>query len=114
ECHETLESLWLEEAEPLRRLYQGILQVGVALYHQRRGNYRGALRLLDSGIGYLMPFEPRCLGIDVHQFVQDATRCRDDLKRLGPQRITEYDVTMVPHLVLTDDQVDEDRAYRKG
>src|SRR5262249_20822635 len=29
ECHETLEALWMAEAEPLRRLYQGILQVGV-------------------------------------------------------------------------------------
>ena len=33
ECHETLEALWLAEPTSLRRLYQGILQVGVALHH---------------------------------------------------------------------------------
>src|SRR4051812_47217667 len=82
ECHETLEALWLAEAEPLRRLYQGILQVGVALYHQRRGNYRGAIRLLESGIGYLLTFEPHCLGIDVRAFVRAAIRCRDHLAAL--------------------------------
>ena len=38
ECHETLEALWRREARPLRDLYQGILQVGVACYHIRRGN----------------------------------------------------------------------------
>src|SRR5438067_12029672 len=62
ECHETLEALWLAECEPLRRLYQGILQVGVAFHHQRRGNYHGTMRLLTSGIAYLLPVAPRCLG----------------------------------------------------
>src|SRR4051812_18903953 len=65
ECHETLKALWLAEPTPLRRLYQGILQVGVALHHLRAGNYRGASGLLARGIGYLEPFAPRCLGVDV-------------------------------------------------
>ena len=65
ECHETLEALWLAEPTPLRRLYQGILQVGVALHHLRAGNYRGASGLLARGIGYLEPFAPCCLGVDV-------------------------------------------------
>ena len=46
ECHETLEALWVAEPTPLRRLYQGILQVGVGFYHLRAGNYRGATGLL--------------------------------------------------------------------
>ena len=33
ECHETLEELWRAEPRPLRDLYQGILQVGVAFHH---------------------------------------------------------------------------------
>jgi len=28
ECHETLEALWLSGAEPPRRLFQGLFQVG--------------------------------------------------------------------------------------
>jgi predicted metal-dependent hydrolase len=108
ECHETLEALWLAEAEPLRRFYQGILQVGVALYHQRRGNYRGASRLLESGIGYLLPFEPECLGIDVRGFVRAAVRCRDHLAQLGPERIHEFDTALVPRLTRVAVQADEE------
>lgn len=109
ECHETLEALWLAEAGPLRRFYQGVLQVGVALYHQRRGNYRGAYRLLESGIGYLLPFEPQCFGIDVREFVRQAVRCRDHLARLGPERIHELDPALVPRLTWGAVRPDEER-----
>jgi predicted metal-dependent hydrolase len=102
ECHETLEALWLAEAEPLRRLYQGILQVGVAFHHQRRGNYRGTMHLLTSGIGYLLPFAPRCLGVDVEGLLEAAVRCRDTLAALGPARIGELDRTLIPRLTLVD------------
>jgi uncharacterized protein len=100
ECHETLEALWLAEAEPLRRLYQGILQVGVAFHHQRRGNYRGCMHLLNSGIGYLLPFAPRCLGVDVQALLAAAVRCRDVLTALGPERIAELDPTLIPRIAL--------------
>ncbi|HEY7061317.1 MAG TPA: DUF309 domain-containing protein [Chloroflexota bacterium] len=100
ECHETLEALWLAEGEPLRRLYQGILQVGVAFHHQRRGNYRGAMHLLRSGIAHLLPFAPRCLGVDVEGLLAAAVRCRDTLVALGPERIDQLDPALVPRITL--------------
>ena len=100
ECHETLEALWLAEAAPLRRLYQGILQVGVAFHHQRRGNYRGAIRMLTSGTAHLVPFAPRCLGVDVQALLAAADRCREALEALGPDRIGEFDATLVPRIEL--------------
>ena len=30
-CHDTLEALWIEATEPEKALYQGILQIAVAL-----------------------------------------------------------------------------------
>ena len=107
ECHETLEALWLAEAEPLRRLYQGILQVGVAFHHQRHGNYRGTMRLLNSGISYLLPFAPRCLGLDVQGLLQATVRCRDTLAALGPQRIDEFDQSLIPRIALADTPGDD-------
>jgi predicted metal-dependent hydrolase len=98
ECHETLEALWLAEAEPLRRLYQGILQVGVAFHHQRRGNYRGTIRLLTSGMAHLVPFAPRCLGVDVQALLSDAVRCREALEALGPEQIGEFDEALIPRI----------------
>ena len=42
EQHETLEMEWRAESRPVRQLYQGILQVGLACYQIERGNWPGA------------------------------------------------------------------------
>ena len=97
-CHETLEALWVAEGEPLRRLYQGILQVGVAFHHLRRGNYRGATYLLAAGIAHLTPFAPRCLGVDVAALLAAARRAQEALHALGPERIGELDPRLIPQV----------------
>jgi predicted metal-dependent hydrolase len=83
EAHEVLERAWLDEPTSLRRLYQGILQVGVGLHHARRGNLRGGLALLDRGMALLAPFEPRRLGVDVERLVRDAAAARRTLAAPG-------------------------------
>lgn len=85
-CHETLEELWLAEKGRLRGLYQGILQVGVGLYHLQRGNEKGSLILLARGAELLRPFTPYCLGIDVAALVGDAEAALLTLQTLGLQR----------------------------
>ena len=47
--HETLERLWRAERRDVRRLYQGILQIGVAFHHLRRGNHHGTMYMLTRG-----------------------------------------------------------------
>ncbi len=101
ECHETLEALWLAEPTPLRRLYQGILQVGVGLHHLRGGNYRGAAGLLARGTAYLEPFAPRCLGVDVAGLLAAARRCQAAVAALGPQRLDEFDWRLAPRIDVT-------------
>jgi len=91
EQHETLETLWRATAAPARGLYHGILQVGVGLHHWSRGNFHGAAVLMGEGIERLRPFEPRCQGVDVAALIADATALRDELLRLGPERIGERD-----------------------
>jgi predicted metal-dependent hydrolase len=100
ECHETLEELWLEERMPLRGLYQGILQVGVALHHLRAGNYRGARGLLGKGMGHLTPFAPRALGVDVAGLLAAAQRCDAALAILGPERIEDVDWRLAPRIAV--------------
>ena len=100
ECHETLEALWLAEPGPRRYLYQGILQIGVAFHHLRRGNYRGATYLLDSGLRYLAPFPSTCLGVDVAALRGAAERCRRVLEALGPTRLGEVDPALIPRVRL--------------
>lgn len=95
-CHETLEDLWRPEPDHVRYLYQGILQIGVGFYHLRRGNWRGAVNKLRSGIGYLAPSAPVCLGVDVARLRAEAGAVLAALDALGSARIGEYDARVLP------------------
>lgn len=50
ECHEVLEQAWLSAQGAEKLFLQGLIQVAVAFYHLRRGNFPGAERLLGAGI----------------------------------------------------------------
>jgi hypothetical protein len=99
-CHETLEELWLAESGALRKLYQGILQVGVGLYHLQRGNEPGAVALLARGAGLLRPFSPLCLGIDVEGLVHGAERVLATLQSLGLERTQALRAGLFPRIRL--------------
>lgn len=71
-AHEELEAAWREETGPLRDLYQGILQVGVACYHLERGNYPGALKVVRRALENLTEFPDEVLGINVALVREDA------------------------------------------
>ena len=101
ECHETLEDLWRRESRPVRKLYQGILQIGVAFYHLREGRYRPAVYLLDRASDYLLPFAPVCMGVDVSHLLDGAARCLAQVKRLGPGGLNRFDWSMVPRVEIT-------------
>jgi predicted metal-dependent hydrolase len=96
EQHETLERLWRAEPREVRRLYQGILQIGVAFHHLRRGNFHGTVYMLTRGARYLTPFSPRCQGIDVELLLIDATTVLRAVERLGPDRLGDFDWQLVP------------------
>jgi hypothetical protein len=78
-CHEYLEALWLNEHDPQRNLYKGILQISIGLLHLQRCNIKGAEQLLLQGCELLKPFIPTCFGIDLSSLQFDA---RTVLKRL--------------------------------
>ncbi len=98
QCHETLEAIWMREPAPVRRLYQGILQVAVGFYHLQNGNYRGTLNLLESAAGYLRDFTPTCLGIAVAQLITDAGAVRAAVVALGPDHLAAFDLTTLPQV----------------
>ncbi|MDI3339633.1 MAG: DUF309 domain-containing protein [Sphaerobacter sp.] len=96
ECHEVLEALWRAESDPVRALYQGILQIGVAFHHLGRGNWRGATSLLRAGIEKVSRFRPSCMGVDTAALVRQSQRCQERLQALGPERIAAFDWSLVP------------------
>jgi predicted metal-dependent hydrolase len=102
EQHETLELLWRAETRLVRRLYQGILQIGVAFYQLQRRNYHGVVYMLTRGSGYLQPFAPACQRIDVTSLIELATSTLRIVEQLGPARLDEFRWEPKPEVRLTE------------
>jgi uncharacterized protein len=98
EQHETLEGIWIREPDPVRYLYQGILQVGVGFYHWRRGNWRGAVAKLGHGLAKLEPYRPACMTIDVERLVREAGALRAELERRGPDHLPPFPPPQLPRV----------------
>jgi predicted metal-dependent hydrolase len=96
EQHESLEEIWIDDPRPLRRLYQGILKIGVGFYKLRLGNYRGTVNHINGGIAYLERFPGDCLGVQVARLIEEATSVRDRVIELGPERLHEFDQETLP------------------
>jgi len=65
ECHELLEEHWKKHPDdPLGDVWVGLIQLAVGLYHHRRGNVRGALKMLRGALGRLSGGDLAVLGID--------------------------------------------------
>lgn len=100
--HETLEDLWRSEPREVRKLYQGILQIGVAMYQIQRRNHHGAVYMLTRGSAYLRPFAPRCQAVDVDHLLAQAGGVLDMVNSLGQTRLAEFDWSLAPKVRLID------------
>jgi hypothetical protein len=96
ECHEVIEEAWMEETRPVRIMYQGVLQIGVACHHVRNRNWRGAMKLLERGIPKVRRFSPTCMGLNLAKLLADAETIRQELIRLGPDWNGEFNPALYP------------------
>lgn len=79
ECHEVMETLWLEEGRSL--LCQGLLQVAVGLYHHRNGNVNGAIKLFQGAVNKLEQYPDAEAGIDLGDLVRRSREYLQGLER---------------------------------
>lgn len=105
ECHEVLEDLWLEEGR--HPLYQGLLQVAVALHHFRNDNVNGAVKLFRSALAKLRPFPDDSLGIDLGKVKGDVQEYLAQLEQYDRQPVDFYDLTIAIHDAKLKELVDE-------
>ena len=75
ESHEVWEALWADYQGPSRKFLQGLIQAAVALHHFGNGNIRGAKKLYHSTVGYLKPYAPRHMGLDLDKFLAEFHAC---------------------------------------
>ena len=99
--HDVFEALWREDPRPIRELYQGILQIGVAFHHIEEGNYRGAVKMLRRGLPRLRNLPPICQTLDVASLREQARAIHDEVVTLGPDRLEEFDLEKLRRIKLS-------------
>jgi len=107
DCHETLEDVWREvgskgEEGTLADFYQGIIKIAAGFHHVLRDNQHGAVNLLSDAFRLLEPFRPETLGVDVDRLLADTRPCLDRIVELGPERLREFDRSLIPQIRSTE------------
>lgn len=102
--HDLFEELWMQTNGPVRDLYRAILQVGIGYYQIERGNYRGALKMLQRSVQWLLQLPDVCQGIDVAQLCQDSFAVRAELERLGEANFADFDHALIKKVQLVEDE----------
>jgi predicted metal-dependent hydrolase len=64
ECHEVMEEFWKEHPGDVRsKTYVALIQIAVGMYHDRRGNRTGAVKMLQSAAKNAKASEIASLGL---------------------------------------------------
>lgn len=100
EQHELLEEAWLAEPRPIREMYQGILQLGVAFLQIQRNNWAGAIKLFRRGLPRLRTLPPICQGVDIATLRASVEAIHEEVTALGAARLDEFDQTRFPRITI--------------
>ncbi|WP_416149653.1 DUF309 domain-containing protein [Salipaludibacillus sp. HK11] len=65
ECHEIMEEYWLENDRDIKWLT--LIQLAVAVYHERQGNFPGSLRLYRKVLSHLRTSNHLLDDLHIHQ-----------------------------------------------
>ncbi|HLE53165.1 MAG TPA: DUF309 domain-containing protein [Anaerolineales bacterium] len=95
EAHESLEAAWKADNSSGRELYQAVLQVAVAYYQILRGNYSGAAKMFLRLRQWIDPLPDYCRGVHVANLRAEAQAVHQELLRLGPERIADFDRSLL-------------------
>jgi len=95
EAHEALEDAWNAEPGRVRDLYRGILQIAVVYLHITRRNYNGAVKVYARSQRWIGDWPDLCRGIRVGELRTDAEAVINEVRSLGPERISEFDNSLL-------------------
>jgi len=95
EAHEALEDAWKEEKGKVGELYRGVLQIAVVYLHVARRNYNGAVKVYGRSQRWLKDWPEICRGIEVGELRRDAEAVITEVKRLGREKMSEFDNSLL-------------------
>jgi predicted metal-dependent hydrolase len=111
EAHEALEAAWNEEKGKVRDLYRGILQIAVVYLHITRLNYNGAIKVYIRSQRWLKDWPAICRGIYVEELRRDAKVAMMEVERLGAERLSEFDRSLLKPARWDENQGQNKRIY---
>ncbi|CAN5837226.1 hypothetical protein BH10CHL1_BH10CHL1_36110 [soil metagenome] len=98
EQHEYLETAWRAETRPVRAMYQGVLQVGLAFLQIERANWIGAVKMFRRGLPRLRRLPDVCQGVNLAALSTAAAAIYTEIIELGPERLSEFDQRRFPKI----------------
>jgi hypothetical protein len=98
-CHEYFEVLWGRTDDTASNLYQGIIQIAVAMRHLESHNVRGAVILLRSGMGRLQRYPTVYQGLPLAAWLERLGMLRQHLETLPGPTAYQFDPRHVPSLL---------------
>jgi predicted metal-dependent hydrolase len=81
ECHEILEEHWKKDG--YKKVWVALIQIAVALYHHRRGNDQGALRMMQKARSLIEKEQQAIheLGLDEQRLAKQLERYMERIVR---------------------------------
>lgn len=99
-CHDALEKAWFADKRPCRDLYQGILQLAIALHQIEQNNFDGADKMLRRAINKFQRLPARCQGIDAADLLHTCRSLHQTLLQLGPDGLAAFPRDQFPVIPL--------------
>ena len=98
-CHEYFETLWGRTGDAASDLYQGIIQIAVAMRHLESHNVRGAVILLRYGMGRLQRYPAVYQGLPLAAWLERLETLRMHLETLSSPTTYQFDPRHVPRML---------------
>jgi hypothetical protein len=98
-CHEYFETLWGRTDDAASDLYQGIIQIAVAMRHLESHNVRGAVILLHYGMGRLQRYPAVYQGLPLAAWLKRLEMLLTHLETLPSPMAYQFDPQHVPHML---------------
>ena len=111
EAHEALEDAWNAEKGSVRELYRGILQIAVVYLHITRRNYNGAVKVYSRSQRWLKDWPDICRGVYVEELRRNAEAVIAEVRRLGAERLSEFDNSLLKPVRWDMNQEPKKRTY---
>ncbi len=91
EAHEVWEHVWRQIPDESRIFFQGMIQAAAGYYRVKEyPSYVGALNNFEKAFTKLEPFPDRFLGVNVEGLRRAIVQSFEEVKRLGPGKLTEF------------------------